>query len=338
MQTLSEFYYRTVCRILPSDRYCTIKEIDDVVVVNFDCVYDRECSIRAVDQLVYLLHKQGKNKRFLFLSEDGASINLTNARQIIENIRDCFHLDKTTCAVVCREELDIDGVTVINNPSIPYWCRVLYHYIKNIPISPGPFNKKFAVWFNRGTFYRLEIAKHLYENYKDTSYISYQESGMLVDRNLADYFPNRSWALEHTPIIYDQVFPNREYNFDLIVGSQRKPYADYFLEIVAETDILSTDWLTEKTVKNLYIGKPFILLSGPGGLEKLHQLGFKTFSPWINETYDLEPNVYLRLEMIKQEIDRLASMSLDQLLTLHTELLPIFEHNRVEYEKYINSR
>jgi len=79
-------------------------------------------------------------------------------------------------------------------------------------------------------------------------------------------------------------------------------------------------------------------LSGPGSLEKLHQLGFKTFSPWINETYDLEPNVYLRLEAIKQEIDRLASMSLDQLLTMHTEMLQIFEHNRVEYEKYINSR
>jgi len=253
MQTLPDFYHYIVYAIPLNDRFHAIKEMGDIVVVNFDCLYDRECSIRAVDQLMYLLHKQGKNKRFLFLSEDGASINFTNARQIIENIRDCFHLDKTTCVVVCREGIDIDGVTVINNPSIPYWCRVLYPYIKNIPISSGPFNKKFAVWFNRGTFYRLEIAKHLYENYKDTSYISYQESGMLVDRNLADYFTNMSWAQEHTPIIYDQVFPSREYNFDLIVGSQRKPYADYFLEIVAETDILSTDWITEKTVKNLYI-------------------------------------------------------------------------------------
>lgn len=338
MQTLPEFYYQTVLVIPAEDRFFAIKEIDDVVIVNFDCLYDRECTIRAVDQLVYLLHKQGKNKRFLFLSEDGANIGFTNAKQIIENIRDCFHLDKTSCAVVCREQLDIDNITVIDRPSIPYWCRVLYPHIKNIPIPQGPFDKHFAVWFHRGTFYRLEIAKHLYEHYKDTSYISYQESGMLADQNLVDYFPNMSWAKENTPIVYDQLFPNRIFNFDLIVGNHRKPYNDYFLEIVAETDILTTSWITEKTVKNLYIGKPFILMSGHGSLKKLRQLGFKTFSPWIDESYDTEPNVYLRLEAIKQEIDRLASISIDQLLTMNTEMSLIFKHNRVEYGKYINSR
>ena len=190
MQTLEEFYYQTILLTPPLDRYFAIQEINDIIVVNFDCLYDRECVIRGVDQLLYLLHQCGENKRFLFISEDGANIENTTAKQIIENIRDCFHLDQTSCAVVCREDLKINNVLVINNPSVPYWCRVLYPHIKNVAVSQGPFNKKFASWFHRGTFFRLEIAKHLYENYKEISYISYQESGMITDRILTNYFSN----------------------------------------------------------------------------------------------------------------------------------------------------
>ena len=74
---------------------------------------------------------------------------------------------------------------------------------------------------------------------------------MLCDRKLRDYFAKEiEWADAKTPIIYDRLFPNRVFNFELIVGAERKPYADYFLEIVAETDVLTTDWITEKTVKN----------------------------------------------------------------------------------------
>ena len=338
MQNLKEFYYQLYRSTPIKERYFAIREIDDVVIVNFDCLYDRECTIRGVDQLIYLLHQKGKDKRFLFISEDGANIQNTAARQIIENIRDCFQLDDTSCAVICREDIKIDNVLIINKPSIPYWCNVLYPYIKDIAISQGPFSKKFASWVNRGTFYRLEITKHLHENYKDFSYISYQEPGMVADRALVDYFPNNVWAKDSTPIVYDQLFPNRVFDFDLIVGGDRKPYNDYFLEIVTETDILTTDWITEKTVKNLYIGKPFIMMSGQHSLEKLRSFGFKTFSPWINEQYDTESNIYLRLEAVKQEIDRVADMVLDQLSAMHKEMLPIFQHNRAVYETYINSR
>ena len=45
-------------------------------------------------------------------------------------------------------------------------------------------------------------------------------------------------------------------------------------------------------------------------------------------------NNYLRLEVIKQEIDRLAGIDINQ---LHQELLPILEHNRETYVKYITS-
>jgi hypothetical protein len=195
------------------------------------------------------------------------------------------------------------------------------------------------VWFHRGTVFCLAIAKHLYEKYRDDSFISYQESGVIADRKMAEYFQEeQKWAKTHAPIVYDQLFPNRMFDYDMIVGAGRKPYAEYFMEIVVETDVLTADWITEKTVKNLYIGKPFIVMSGAGTLERLRSRGFKTFSPWINETYDTVANIHDRLELIKQEIDKLAKLSYNELTEIQTEMMPIFEHNRKTYENYTNCR
>ena len=62
-------------------------------------------------------------------------------------------------------------------------------------------------------------------------------------------------------------------------------------------------------------------------------IGFKTFSPWIDEGYDDIENISGRLQAIKQEVDRLATVDLDALVT---ELLPILEHNRETYENLIS--
>ena len=335
MHNLEKFYFEKIWTIAQKERYTAISDIDDVLIINFDCLYDRGCGIRGADQLIYLAHKLGQGKRFLFLSEDGALIQQSGAAEIIKNIIQCFNLDKDTCAIVCREDLTISNITVINNEAVPYWCKVVYPHIKDISIPTGPFIKKFAIWFNRGTFTRLDIARHLFENYSDNSFISYQEQGILADGKLKEYFSdNINWASHHTPVVYDEIFPDRRFNFELIVGASRKPYADYFIEIVAETDTLTTNWITEKTVKNLYIGKPFIIMGASEILAKIRSFGFQTFSPWVDESYDTITNNYQRLEAIKREIDRLAGTDVNQ---LHQQLLPILEHNRETYGKYINS-
>jgi len=335
MHPLEQFFWQKIATQLYHDRFETILEVEDVLVVNFDCVFERDYSIRGIDQLIYQLHKRGHGKRFLFLSEDGAILEYSSAIAAINNIRDCFDLNADTCAVICRESISIPDVTVIVREAVPYWCRVLYPTVKDIAIPLVPFSKKFAVWFHRGTFYRLAMARYLKENHRDTSYISYQELGMLHDRALADYFSDElAWANTNTPIVYDRLFPNRTYDHSMIVGADRKPYADYFIEIVVETDCLTTAWITEKTVKNLYIGKPFVVMGGAGTLAKLRSFGFQTFSPWIDETYDTINNNYERFQAITQEIDRLANLDLNQ---MHKELLPILEHNREVYGQYINS-
>ena len=56
--------------------------------------------------------------------------------------------------------------------------------------------------------------------------------------------------------------------------------------------------LTEKTLRPIACGHPFILAAGPGALEYIRSYGFKTFAPWIDESYDLETDSFSRMGKI----------------------------------------
>ena len=73
--------------------------------------------------------------------------------------------------------------------------------------------------------------------------------------------------------------------------------------------------------------QPFIIVGSPFTLRYLRELGFQTFSPFINENYDDEPNPTARLELIISEIDRLCSMSENEIHNLYSELWPRLLHN-----------
>lgn len=325
------FYYSEYLeKISSEDRYKPILIIDDVLIVNFDSCTDRDYTLRGKEELIYLIHEHGQNKKVLFVFEDGANPLFTGAAEIIKNVIATLNLTKDTCAIFAREHLNIDNATIICEDSIHYWARALGMYLKDVALPQGPFNKKFSVWYNRGTMLRAKVVKQLVEKYRDDSFISYAEHGIVVDGKFDQYLTDDLvWAQSNTPIKYDDKWPqSRIYDFELIVGAERKPYNEYFMEIVVETDTTSYSWITEKTIKNFYVGKAFLMMCGAHGLEHLRSFGFKTFSPWINESYDSMENNYLRFSAIQQEIDRIGSMSYAELNDMHKEMIPIHEHNR----------
>ena len=94
---LEHFYWNELLsKLSHEDRNHAVMVLDDIVVVNFDSIYLRECSLRGPDQLLYILHQKGHGRRFLFLSEDGAVLRQCGAIPIIENVINCFNLNKDT--------------------------------------------------------------------------------------------------------------------------------------------------------------------------------------------------------------------------------------------------
>lgn len=79
---------------------------------------------------------------------------------------------------------------------------------------------------------------------------------------------------------------------------------------------LAPSSITEKTNKPIACCKPFIAFSTPYFLEDVLQLGFETFSPYIDESYDTETDNQKRLNMIVDEIERITNLPKDEYATL----------------------
>ena len=85
--------------------------------------------------------------------------------------------------------------------------------------------------------------------------------------------------------------------------------------------------MTEKIFKAITCEHPFVLVTHPKTLPLLHELGYKTFSPYIDESYDNEKDDYKRLLMIVEEVKRLSNLDSNQLNEFLIGLKEIVEYN-----------
>lgn len=105
-----------------------------------------------------------------------------------------------------------------------------------------------------------------------------------------------------------------------------------FLHVVGETIFYDPKLhLTEKIFKPIVSMRPFVLVSSPGNLAYLREYGFKTFSPWIDESYDTVHDNSQRLDMIAKEILKISSMSIADLKQMHQEMKSTLEYNKQHF-------
>jgi hypothetical protein len=116
--------------------------------------------------------------------------------------------------------------------------------------------------------------------------------------------------------------------------------ADYFthdyqttnLEVVLET-LFDDDrlHLTEKTLRPIACGHPFILVATQGSLEYLRGYGFKTFHNIIDETYDTIADPLERLQAILSEMKRIATLPHDAKQQVYDSLRLIANYNQQRF-------
>lgn len=104
---------------------------------------------------------------------------------------------------------------------------------------------------------------------------------------------------------------------------------DTYVELVTETyfDDNSNLYITEKTLRPILRFQPFIHLGTPYVLRELQQMGFKTFSPLIDESYDTMLDPAERMAAILKEVDRLCAMPIGVLHENYCSMWNVFEHN-----------
>lgn len=135
-------------------------------------------------------------------------------------------------------------------------------------------------------------------------------------------------ANQNLPMILDH--QHIDGSFSARFGHQEyKLWQRSFLAVVNETVFYADKLhLTEKVFKPIVSSRPFVLAAAPGNLQYLRSYGFKTFSRWIDESYDLETDNDLRLDMIANEVAKLCDRPFGQILQMHQEMRPILHYNK----------
>ena len=143
---------------------------------------------------------------------------------------------------------------------------------------------------------------------------------------------NTAWK---SSLVLEDFFAANMFDSTASADYVTEDYQSQILEIVLET-IFDTEAvsLTEKSLRPIATATPFVVAGAPGSLQYLRSYGFETFSPWINESYDHEPNAAKRLSMIVQEMSRLAALSSEQFRVMLQACQHIAYRNRAHFFSY----
>jgi hypothetical protein len=214
-----------------------------------------------------------------------------------------------------------------------YWCNAIIardwyrfaEYDKRLQSSNIP-TKNFLIYcrdWSGSREYRIKFQELLYKN----NLVGCSITG-IVKNNIDDVkFSNINFIPEHKDFFY-----NLSDNTHLSSASAHycaEDFVDSHISVVLETIFDGPKiHLTEKILRPIACGHPFILAAGPGSLEYLRSYGFQTFAPWIDETYDQEHNSVKRLEKIIAAMSEFSNLTSNKKQSVIDELKKVADYNK----------
>jgi hypothetical protein len=122
---------------------------------------------------------------------------------------------------------------------------------------------------------------------------------------------------------------------DAWLDAHKNSYVIYSHESFDDVDVWkglgNTFVVTEKTILNTLIMKPFIIQGGERGtLAYLKTLGYETFSDWWDERYDFLHGMDKVHESFQNFVD-LNKKSHTELADMLYEMYPVLEHNHNQF-------
>lgn len=230
-----------------------------------------------------------------------------------------------------------DQYRIYKNP-IDFW------FSKTPQHSESPFLNTHSMlcFYHRPTAGRLGLASYVYKNYIDNAvmhfspytvedYRLHYELDKLFQwdiksmQNAAELIPKLPILLSDRSKLDHALIHHNGYDYS---DPLTKIYDNIFVDLVVESHVAGqTFFPTEKTVRPMLLGRPFIIFASQNYLEYLRQMGFKTFWQFWDEDYDgYEKKT--RLLKIYQLIDYIAGLTAKQRADLFNEIKPILDHNR----------
>ena len=222
--------------------------------------------------------------------------------------------------------------------SVYYWshgviARDWFRYAEHVA-QKKQVTKTFLI-YNRawgGTReYRLRFAEllihlNLQEHCKTSINPVEPELGIHYDSH---QFKNSAWRPR---TVLENYFPISQAHSHYSANFDVEDYESTDIEIVLET-LFDDDrlQLTEKSLRPIAVGQPFILVGTQGSLEYLRSYGFKTFSSVWDESYDLVEDPAERLIQIAELMKYISNWLPHQRERNIAEAQAIADYNRQHF-------
>jgi hypothetical protein len=191
-------------------------------------------------------------------------------------------------------------------------------------------NKKFLC------FNKTIDKQHRYSLYHDylsndfsDSYFSFLELEGIHCNPYQENIYELDYYLKNIPI---QLDTNNNFNFTSSNTLKKELFLDSCIHLVTETSFHDNElFLSEKLIKPIINYQPFIVLGPHLYLNELKNLGFKTFSEFWDEGYDLIKNPKDRYFKLSKLILELNKKSIDEINKLYQECkeMCIFNRNHI---------
>lgn len=265
-------------------------------------------------------------------------IAATHLRIMINNI---FNLYDTV--LLCHSEKnskELERYEQNNFIGVYYWSHALiaqdwFRYAEHDPeLAPVPklITTDFLI-YNRawaGTReYRLKFSELLVDQ-QLVKHCNVRFNPNDGDHYTQHKFKNPTLAINRCDLETNISFNNFHSSASADYASE--DYQTSGIEVVLET--LFDDQrhhLTEKALRPIACGRPFILAATPRSLEYLRSYGFKTFQGLINEDYDSIVDPLLRLQAITTEMKRISDLDVISKQILWRELYDIAAYNKQHF-------
>ncbi len=185
-------------------------------------------------------------------------------------------------------------------------------------------NKKFAFDHSQKTYDYLYLNKMEREHRQKLFHKISQTK--LLDTSLHTNWPDKKLPREYE-LPWLQQYPLYGMDQDIY----EKPYNDTKYSLISETNDNNTDvFITEKLWKAIIAQHIFVVHGNHLYLQKLREIGFKTFSKYLDESYDLESNPDKRIEKIVATCEKLNKQNWQD---LYLQTIELRKHN---YNTFFN--
>ena len=116
----------------------------------------------------------------------------------------------------------------------------------------------------------------------------------------------------------------------------KAPFRDTYFSLITERVYHTRSGqrlLTSKFFKAASNMHPFVAIGAAGILEDFRNKGYRSFAPFIDESYDLERDPNRRLRLCWREFEHLCSMPDDEIHSWYHAMFEILEHNWLHLQK-----